>query len=260
MSLTCLPLMPPAALISSTASVSPLCVDWPKVASEPVIEPYSPTTISFDSTGLSPPFLFGQAPRPSAAATMSSFRKRELLINRWLPPTNPLPGSQRHFIETLVIRSGRAPSRRLYDRAAGDRSAAAAPRPARGAPDGGERPGAARGAGVRRRRARRQVVQRLGVPRARPRGARARRRAGVYRAGRRVRSRERHPPARRQRVRSDHRRRVHLLGRSFFRRQGVPAREVRVRRLRQVRRARLRGAAAQHGGAQVSRGGGLVPD
>ena len=39
------PSTPPAALISSTASMMPLCVDWPKVASEPVIEPYSPMRI-----------------------------------------------------------------------------------------------------------------------------------------------------------------------------------------------------------------------
>ena len=45
---TFLPWMPPAALIASTAMTMPLCVDLPNTASDPVIEPYSPMTISFE--------------------------------------------------------------------------------------------------------------------------------------------------------------------------------------------------------------------
>src|SRR5205823_13896805 len=41
-----LPLMPPALLHSSAASWMPSWVEMPKVAWLPVIEPYSPTTIS----------------------------------------------------------------------------------------------------------------------------------------------------------------------------------------------------------------------
>src|SRR4051812_27357127 len=73
--------MPPAAFSSSTAMVRPLWVDWPKVASEPVIEPYSPITISAASAGLppaAPPSVDLQPDaqaRPSAAnGTRSRFR------------------------------------------------------------------------------------------------------------------------------------------------------------------------------------------
>src|SRR5437763_12037141 len=38
--------MPPAALTSSAAMMMPLCVEVPKVACEPVREPYSPMRIS----------------------------------------------------------------------------------------------------------------------------------------------------------------------------------------------------------------------
>src|SRR5437867_3410493 len=46
MSLIFRPLMPPAALRSLTASFTPPSVEMPNVASLPVIDPYSPTTIS----------------------------------------------------------------------------------------------------------------------------------------------------------------------------------------------------------------------
>src|SRR3954454_18032666 len=59
--------MPPAALISSTASVMPLCVDWPNVASDPVSEPYSPTTMSAAS-------LFGAQDAAASAAMTASTR------------------------------------------------------------------------------------------------------------------------------------------------------------------------------------------
>src|SRR5205823_5823110 len=68
--------MPPAALISSTASVMPLCVDWPKVASDPVSEPYSPTTISAAS-------LFG-AQDAAASATMTTSRRFSMVGFSWL--------------------------------------------------------------------------------------------------------------------------------------------------------------------------------
>src|SRR5207244_8618535 len=44
--LTLRPLMPPAALTSSAAMMMPLCVDVPKVACEPLSEPYSPMRMS----------------------------------------------------------------------------------------------------------------------------------------------------------------------------------------------------------------------
>ena len=47
------PSIPPAALISSTANLTPFRVDVPNVDSEPVVEPYSPMTIS--DAGADPP-------------------------------------------------------------------------------------------------------------------------------------------------------------------------------------------------------------
>src|SRR6476469_4755809 len=71
-----LPPMPPAALISSTASAIPLCVDWPNVASEPVSDPYSPTTMSAAS-------LFG-AHDAAASATMTASVRFSMVGLSWL--------------------------------------------------------------------------------------------------------------------------------------------------------------------------------
>src|SRR5437867_4555755 len=72
--LICLPRTPPAALISSTASMIPLWVEVPKAASDPVMEPYSPTGMNEPELGTpseagaaSGVAAAGGAPAPSLA-------------------------------------------------------------------------------------------------------------------------------------------------------------------------------------------------
>ena len=75
-----LPRTPPAAFTSSKAREIPLWVDWPKVAVVPVKEPYSPTTISFLSTGAA----HARAKRASAAGAAS--RRRLVMSSSMLDP------------------------------------------------------------------------------------------------------------------------------------------------------------------------------
>src|SRR3954470_16094233 len=68
--------MPPAALISSAAIMMPLCVDWPKVACGPVIDPNSPTRMSPPPPApvVVPPPSFGGQPRSPNDNTASEIK------------------------------------------------------------------------------------------------------------------------------------------------------------------------------------------
>src|SRR6266852_5778864 len=73
--------MPPAALISSAAIMMPLCVDCPKVAWGPVIEPYSPTRMSPlpAAVVVFPPFSFGGQPSSPNDSTAMEMRMSKFL-------------------------------------------------------------------------------------------------------------------------------------------------------------------------------------
>src|SRR6266849_481833 len=85
MTLILRPLMPPAPLISSTAIMMALCVDWPNVACAPVSEPYSPMRMSPPPLAAFPPpppptsFFGGQPASKTAAIIVSNFRKLGLM-------------------------------------------------------------------------------------------------------------------------------------------------------------------------------------
>src|SRR5207244_10344316 len=84
--LTLRPLMPPAALTSSAAMMMPLCVDVPKVACEPLSEPYSPmrmspvdAAVAVDALPVAPPVsLFGGQPASDSDSDATSAMKTNL--------------------------------------------------------------------------------------------------------------------------------------------------------------------------------------
>src|SRR4051812_23301029 len=98
--------MPPEPLISSTAICRPLCVDWPNVASAPVIDPYSPTTIWVEAA-LPPPeeprfeSPFGQPPSVRAAAIAAAVRAVAADAGRALVTADVVPC---HRIRTSAAR------------------------------------------------------------------------------------------------------------------------------------------------------------
>src|SRR5712692_777529 len=85
MTLILRPLIPPEPLISSTAIMMALCVDWPNVACAPVSEPYSPMRMSPPLLAAFPPpppptsVLGGQPASKTAAMIVNNFRNLGLM-------------------------------------------------------------------------------------------------------------------------------------------------------------------------------------